>query len=250
MKKFFSVLLAEGDAELRQTLAELIGGEDDLNVPACVGSGAEALRLIDELRPDILVTGLYLTDMDGLGLLERTASLPEAARPIMLMVSPVSTPLTLRAVSVLGASYYVMDPLSAPGLVSRLRLLAGMVSAGHEDEEILLMIDELLYELCVPANLSGCKYLREGIAVAYFRPSSLDAVTKLLYPEIARRTGSTPERVERSIRCAVDAVWKRGGSEPIRKLIGPYLRGRPTNGEIIAAAARELRRRVSRNSAI
>ena len=206
----------------------------------------EGVSLAGSLGPEVVVTSLTLRDSDGLEVAERVSHLP--GRPACAVISPWPSELMASLVLRLGAAFLVTRPGSAPVLANRIRLLGEarrFPQLTKPEDEFYALADDVLFTLGFPMNFAGYKYLREAIVRAAVDPDCLDAVTKELYPQVARKFGSTPERVERAIRIIIGYAW-RNNRQGIMELIGPALNGRPTNSRLIASAAGQIASRSRR----
>ena len=111
------------------------------------------------------------------------------------------------------------------------------------------MVTAIIHEIGVPAHIKGYQYLREGIIITVQNMDVINAVTKVLYPEIAKRFGTTASRVERAIRHAIEVAWDRGDIETLQKYFGYTVnsaKGKPTNSEFIAMIADRLQLQLKR----
>jgi two-component system response regulator (stage 0 sporulation protein A) len=146
-----------------------------------------------------------------------------------------------------GVSYYMPKPCDTESLMTRTRMTAedssGALEARNADAALETMITSIIHEIGVPAHIKGYQYLREAILIAVDDMDVINAVTKVLYPEVARRYSTTPSRVERAIRHAIEVAWDRGDIETLQKFFGYTVsntKGKPTNSEFIAMIADRL----------
>ena len=105
-------------------------------------------------------------------------------------------------------------------------------------------VTDIIHEVGVPAHIKGYQYLREAIIMSVNDMEMLNSITKILYPDIAKRFQTTPSRVERAIRHAIEVAWSRGKMDTIDKLFGytiNYGKGKPTNSEFIALITDKIR---------
>ena len=166
-----------------------------------------------------------------------------------------------------GANYFLMKPFDKDILVNKIRRIgkrpvrpvpgkvleaplkaatpeeAAMNREEYMKEHLETDITKMLHELGIPAHIKGYQYLREAILLAVDDMDVINAVTKVLYPEVARRFSTTPSRVERAIRHAIEVAWDRGDLETLQKYFGytvSNIKGKPTNSEFIAMIADRL----------
>ena len=243
-----TVLIADTSEEFRSILAEALQSEKDLKVVGQTNDGQEAIRLAQELAPDVLVMDLVLHRMDGYDVLDAIRSLPMST----LILSGFARGSMADEVAAKGGDYYMMKPCRIPSVIERIRLLASQ----HWSEEdaapglpvttrqtLEANVTAIIHEIGVPAHIKGYQYLREAIIMTVEDMDVINAVTKVLYPEVARKFGTTASRVERAIRHAIEVAWDRGDLDTLQKYFGFTVsnsKGKPTNSEFIAMIADRL----------
>ncbi len=235
------IVLADAAEEFRQMLADLMEEEADLTVCAQTGSGEELLTLIDRHRPDVVVMDMLLTGMDGLGVLERLGE----DRPRVLVLSAFSRPALAEQISRMGGDYCMLKPCQVQSVVERVRLLTSAPALEEPQGEntardLERQVTAIIHDIGVPAHIKGYQYLREAIGLAVADMDIINAVTKVLYPAVAKKYGTTASRVERAIRHAIEVAWDRGDLETLQKYFGYTVsnaKGKPTNSEFIAMIA-------------
>ena len=245
----WNVILADADEDFRTLLRHTMEQEEDLHVAADCGDGETLLRLLDSERADILVMDLVLAGMDGLDVLRNLSE--RANHPPVLVVSGfVSGNLVNQAAS-LGAGYFMLKPCRTTSVAERIRQLCrdperdGLPAEAHM-QSLENQVTNIIHEIGVPAHIKGYQYLREAILIAVDNIEVINAVTKVLYPEVAKRFGTTASRVERAIRHAIEVAWDRGDLETLQKYFGYTVsnsKGKPTNSEFIAMIADRLQLR-------
>ena len=122
----------------------------------------------------------------------------------------------------------------------------------EETRDLEQDVTDMIHEIGVPAHIKGYQYLREAIMMSVEDTTMLSSITKILYPTIAKRFGTTPSRVERAIRHAIEVAWDRGDLETLQKYFGYTVnsaKGKPTNSEFIAMIADRLQLKMRRNRA-
>ncbi|GIP20199.1 sporulation transcription factor Spo0A [Paenibacillus sp. J22TS3] len=261
------VLLADDNREFTNLLAEYISGQDDMNVTGIAYNGEEALQMIENGSkvPDVLILDIIMPHLDGLGVLERLRDMNLSPQPKVIMLTAFGQEnITQRAVQ-LGASYYILKPFDMEVLANRIRQLVGAPSQSSGSGQISASssslfksnvvpmakgknldanITSIIHEIGVPAHIKGYQYLREAITMVYNNIEILGAITKTLYPAIAEKFKTTPSRVERAIRHAIEVAWTRGNIDSISHLFGYTInisKSKPTNSEFIAMVADKLR---------
>ena len=252
------VLLADPNPEFCKMLTELLERERDMEVIGSTGDGLEAQELIQSQRPDVVLLDLVLARLDGLSLLQRLNR--DGLRTHVIVLSGFVNSKVVMDCASLGADYFMPKPCDTQTLLGRIRQAAGReersaVPAGVDcravrssalqdaDAELEAMVTEIIHEIGVPAHIKGYQYLREAIILTIRDMDMINAVTKVLYPEVAKRFGTTPSRVERAIRHAIEVAWDRGDIEVLQKYFGytvSNIKGKPTNSEFIAMIADSL----------
>jgi two-component system response regulator (stage 0 sporulation protein A) len=254
MNDRIKVLVADVNEDFRVLLKDCLSKENDIEIVADVGDGFAALKLCKERSVDVLVTDIVLSGLDGLGLLEKLCELPENDRPASLVVSNFSSDHVLNCASVFGAAYFMQKPCDVPTLISRIRQIISFRSdavvasqpvslSQRQEQNIEAIVTEIIHEIGIPAHIKGYQYLREAIILTVNDMDIINAVTKVLYPEVAKKFGTTPSRVERAIRHAIEVAWDRGDVEVLQKFFGytvSGIKGKPTNSEFIAMIADKL----------
>ena len=234
------IVLADAAEEFRQMLADMISGEADLTVCAQTGSGEELLDLIARHRPDVVIMDLMLADMDGLEVLEELGE----DRPKVLVLSAFGGPALAGQISQRGGSYCMLKPCRPQSVIERARLLCDTPAVQLQEEgdarDLERQVTAIIHEIGVPAHIKGYQYLREAIGLAVADMEIINAVTKVLYPAVAKKFGTTASRVERATRHAIEVAWDRGDLETLQKYFGYTVsnaKGKPTNSEFIAMIA-------------
>ena len=230
--------MADASEEFRRVFTGALEEESGLELAAETGDGQETVRLAKELSPDIVVMDFVLARMDGLEVLSELAALP--GRPRVLVLSSFARGNMAELAAAHGADYYMMKPCKLSAVMERIRQLAGQPQSGGEEPGRL---SGEIHEIGVPAHIKGYQYLREAIIIAVGDMDVINAVTKILYPEVAKRFGTTASRVERAIRHAIEVAWDRGDLETLQKYFGYTVsnaKGKPTNSEFIAMIADRL----------
>lgn len=255
------VLIADDNKDFCNILCEYLSSQDDIDVIGVARDGIEALKLLEEKEPDVLILDIIMPHLDGLGVLEKLNSMELSKFPKTIVLSAVGQDkITQRAIA-LGANYYVVKPFDFEIFMKRIRQMAGYlpdiilnrkysenplqyVNSNNSTKSMEAKITNIIHEIGVPAHIKGYLYLREAIGMVVENMDLLSAVTKELYPSIAKKFNTTSSRVERAIRHAIEVAWSRGKVDTINNLFGYTIhtdKGKPTNSEFIAMVADKLR---------
>lgn len=242
------ILIADTNEEFRNLLSELIRDEGDMEVVGAVGDGIEALSKASEEKPDVLICDLVLSKLDGLEVLHRLPEASPGTKPIV--VSGFINDKIVSDCAAAGVAYFMPKPCDVATLLSRVRQAAagaGVQAAGRENPALYrsepsleALVTDIIHEIGVPAHIKGYQYLREAIILTINDMDIINAVTKVLYPTVAKKYNTTPSRVERAIRHAIEVAWDRGDIEVLQKFFGytvSNIKGKPTNSEFIAMIA-------------
>ena len=249
------VIVADAGDEFRNLLAEMLAAEGDFEVVGSTGDGSKALTMAKSLKADVMLIDLILSGLDGLMLMKKLAELPEDERPAVIIVSSFTSDYAILEASTLGASYFMQKPCDLSTLFSRIRVVAGRstidpalnpafgMKMSKSGSSLEALVTDIIHEIGVPAHIKGYQYLREAIILTISDMEVINAVTKILYPTVAKKFATTPSRVERAIRHAIEVAWDRGDIETLQKFFGytvSNIKGKPTNSEFIAMIADRL----------
>ncbi len=256
METKIRILLADANADFCKLLMERIEAERGLEVVGHAADGLEALALAKELQPDVLLLDLVLPKLDGLEVLRRLSGTGTHCHTLVL--SGFINSKVVADCAAAGADYFVPKPCDVGALLERVRALVGeereeapgegidcrpAARLSREAADLEAAVTDIIHEIGVPAHIKGYQYLREAIILTIRDMDMINAVTKVLYPEVAKRYGTTPSRVERAIRHAIEVAWDRGDIEVLQKYFGytvSNIKGKPTNSEFIAMIADSL----------
>ena len=254
------VLLADDNKDFCDVVSTYLDKQDDIEIIAVAHDGIDTFNKIRELKPDIVVIDSIMPRLDGLGVLEKIQKHgDQMQKPTCIMLSAINQEkITQRAIE-LGADYYIVKPFDMDSLVIRIRQLKApktlddksgkSVVIGSNSEktsayDLEAKVTNILHEIGVPAHIRGYHYMREAIIMSVNDMDVLNYITKELYPAIAKKCNTTPSRVERAIRHAIEVAWSRGKIDSIDSLFGYTInthKGKPTNSEFIALIADRLR---------
>ena len=251
MEKSIKVIIADSSDDYRTLLAEALASEGDIEVIKTTGDGNSAFEAVVKSKPDVLITDIILSGIDGLGLLEKISGLNGSDKPGIIVLSGFSSEHVLAETVNLGAAYFLQKPCDIVALASRIRSVAGVSKTTSPQSDKVYkyepslesVVTEIIHEIGIPAHIKGYQYLREAIILTINDMEIINAVTKALYPAVAKKFGTTQSRVERAIRHAIEVAWDRGDVEVLQKFFGytvSNIKGKPTNSEFIAMIADRL----------
>ena len=236
-----TVLLADPSEEFRTMVREAIEKDEEFTVVGSAGDGMEAFQLLEALQPDVIVMDAMMPVLDGLSLLQRMRQAEMETKSVLY--SAFYTDQTLARAAELGCSFFLPKPFHKDTLLDHLHNLFTWGVEEEQDVDLKDMVTAVIHEVGVPAHIKGYQYLRQAIIIAVNDMEVINAVTKVLYPEVAKFFGTTPSRVERAIRHAIEVAWDRGDLETLQKYFGYTVsntKGKPTNSEFIAMIADRL----------
>ncbi len=267
MDEKLKIMVVDDNKEFVKILTMFVNGEKDMEVVCSAYDGLNVVNMIKEYNPNVILLDIIMPEKDGLAVLEEIHEKIEN-KPLIVMMSAIGQEkITQKALS-LGAMYYVVKPFDLATLTDRLRELVGNTSSavyerGHSEymfkgqskskkvPPIEVRVTNLIHDVGVPAHIKGYQYLREAIIMSVENEEIINAVTKTLYPSLAKTFKTTPSRVERAIRHAIEVAWNRGQIEVHDKIFGYTVnsnKGKPTNSEFIAMLADMLRMEVFETS--
>lgn len=244
MEHRVSVLIAESNEELCDHLRESVRAAG-YEVAGTATDGIKAVELLEELKPEVLILDLMLPRLDGMGVLKAVSE--RQAKPAILVTASFMTEYVSSMLAGYGVQYFLLKPYDLATVTDRLREM--LDSSGAKDGShrrggnIESMVTSIIHEIGVPAHIKGYQYLREAIMIAVNDMDVINAITKVLYPQVAKTFQTTPSRVERAIRHAIEVAWDRGDLETLQRFFGYTVnsaKGKPTNSEFIALIADRL----------
>ncbi len=246
MDEKIRVLLADDDTEFCARMSAVLDSADDFELVGIAENGEKALSAVNELRPDVLIIELMLPVMDGMSVLSRLHE-QDGPHPAVMVFSAFASPQIGAECAALGVDLFLRKPMEPQAVCERLRLWrTGQLRAVKAEESMALelRVTEVIHQVGVPAHIKGYQFLRDAILMTMENQDYINSVTKRLYPEIAKRNGTTASRVERAIRHAIEVAWDRGDVDTLNSYFGytiHNLRGKPTNSEFIAMIADKMR---------
>ena len=244
MKTKLSVLIAGSNEEVPAQLASQLERSEDVEVVGQAVGGAQAVH-----RHDCRLPAPSHEGRGGKLHLRKAPELSPETKSIVFS-DCFSDRMRSECISA-GAAYILISPFDVESLVSTLRALSRPAPAAAPKQpggvKLEAMVTDIIHEIGVPAHIKGYQYLRAAIILAINDMDVINAVTKVLYPSVAKQFDTTASRVERAIRHAIEVAWNRGDIEVLQKFFGytvSNIKGKPTNSEFIAMIADCLRLRM------
>ena len=263
-----NVVIVDDNPMILNTLDEVISSEAGLSVIGRADNGKDAIDVIKDTQPDVVLLDLVMPQMDGITVVENIKKKTSMLKnPAFIILSAVGGEQMTEEAFQAGANYFLMKPFDKDILVNKIRRIgkrpvrpvpgkvleaplkaatpeeAAMNREEYMKEHLETDITKMLHELGIPAHIKGYQYLRDAISMVVRDREMMEAVTKILYPEIAKKNYTSSSRVERAIRHAIEVAWGRGSLEVIDELFGYTIstgKGKPTNSEFIALIADKI----------
>ena len=242
-----TVIIADNSEDFCAGLREALQAAEGFQVLGTASDGEQAVKMVLERKPDVLVLDMMLPKRDGISVLRAIGA--QGHKPITLATSGFVTDYVSSAAANLGVRYLMLKPCDMTALVERLEEIRGAGSGKKtqprrtDKASIEALVTSIIHEIGVPAHIKGYQYLREAIIIAVNDMDVINAITKVLYPQVAKTFGTTPSRVERAIRHAIEVAWDRGDLDTLQRFFGYTVsntKGKPTNSEFIALIADKL----------
>ena len=274
MKDKITILIADDNPDFARTLTSYIENDEELEIIGIATDGKQAVEMILNTQPDIALLDVIMPHLDGIGVLEKINEANMRKRPMCIMLSAVGQDKITQRSLELGAEYYAIKPVDINVLLERIKDIRSYTPSQIKEpsfnnyknnmqareiktqyieispenkkaeENLEALVTNIIHEVGVPAHIKGYQYLREAIMMVVNNIDIINQITKQLYPDIAVKYHTTPSRVERAIRHAIEVAWTRGQTETVDNIFGYTIsaaKGKPTNSEFIAMIADKLR---------
>lgn len=251
MEYSVKILIADENTETRKSCREALARAGYTRAEEAV-NGEDALRVIERSHPDVVIADVWLSKLDGIGLIRQALQLsytPDKP-PVFIIVSMVSNQNIFVEASRVGAALCLPKPIDYKsladyiGTLTRARQSPAAQAADNTPPDIETQVTKIIHQIGVPAHIKGYQYLRTAILMTISDSDIINSVTKVLYPSVAKKYSTTTSRVERAIRHAIEVAWDRGDIDTLNSYFGYTVqnsRGKPTNSEFIAMIADNLR---------
>lgn len=249
MESKFKILITENKDEFTGKNTDVFS-DFGFTEQFCNKDGDEVLRRISEESPDVVLMDLFMAKLDSIGIMRAINKMNDVKTPLFVVLSSYDSPALEREIMSNGASYFVIKPYDIRNLLENIKSilnskkLDGSIRKLDSSIGMEVKVTEILHQIGVPAHIKGYHYLRDSIIMSIEHPEIINAVTKQLYPSVAKKYETTSSRVERAIRHAIEVAWDRGDVDVLNSYFGYTIhisRGKPTNSEFIAMIADKLR---------
>jgi two-component system response regulator (stage 0 sporulation protein A) len=253
MEKAIKVLLADDSEHFGKPCASVMRAHS-LDVHTVAKDGRQVLSFIEQMRPDVVIMDFFLPHLDAIGVLRGLQRINLAKRPQVMIMSSFDNPNLEREALLAGADYYFLKPFDADEMAERILAFNGksrvdVINRNHVHNtqpggSLEMRVTEIIHQIGVPAHIKGYQYLRDAIIMSINDDDIINAVTKRLYPAVAKKHATTSSRVERAIRHAIEVAWDRGDVDVLNSYFGYTIhngRGKPTNSEFIAMISDRFR---------
>jgi len=257
-----TVAIAEDNELMLGLLEDIVANDNELDVIGTARNGEDIYKIIKESEPDVVLLDIVMPKLDGLGVLDKVNQDKTIKKvPTFIMVSAIGQDKVTEDAFNLGADYYIMKPFDQNMIISRIKRAKRVEpekrqeimpsfsvrterKAEKTEEDLEKDVTEIIHEVGVPAHIKGYQYLRDAIVMSVKDMDMLNSITKVLYPTIAKKYQTTPSRVERAIRHAIEVAWSRGRMDTLDDMFGYTInrgKGKPTNSEFIALITDRIR---------
>lgn len=253
-----NVAIADDNERMLRLLENIVSDDEELEVVGTAKDGEEAFRIIKEKQPDVMLLDIVMPKLDGLEVLDKVNQDHSMKKvPSFIMISAIGQERITEDAFEKGADYYIMKPFDNDMVLNRIKHIKQRrdiqdnrkVNAYEKvesisEETLETEVTDIIHEVGVPAHIKGYQYLREAIIMSVQDMDMLNSITKILYPSIAKKFDTTPSRVERAIRHAIEVAWSRGKMDTIDEMFGYTIsngKGKPTNSEFIALITDRIR---------
>lgn len=246
------VVLADSNPDYCVGMKEALERNSEISIEGIALNGNELVSLAMSVQPDIIVTDTVLPHLDGLAAARDILNMKLSTKPVIFVVSSFAGEQTLAEASELGIGTFMQKPIDIASLAGKIKnykrqpvQFPGAYSRNaNPDLDIEVRVTEVIHQIGVPAHIKGYQYLRSSIMMTIKDGDVVNAVTKVLYPSVAKEYKTTSSRVERAIRHAIEVAWDRGDIEVLQSYFGytvSNIKGKPTNSEFISMIADKLR---------
>ena len=255
MEKVIKVLLADNSEQFGKPFAQAMHNHG-LEVRTVPKDGRQLLETVVRDQPDVVIMDFFLPRLDAIGVMKGVEGRRMSHKPHFVVMSGFDNAALESEAMLAGADYYFLKPVDADQMSERVRTLCSksrvealpridrMTQSGNKNSTLEIRVTDIIHQIGVPAHIKGYQYLRDAILMAIEDENIINAVTKRLYPAVAKKHATTSSRVERAIRHAIEVAWDRGDVDVLNSYFGYTIhngRGKPTNSEFIAMISDKFR---------
>lgn len=256
MENRLKVLISEDCTELSREALDMFK-HYSMDLSFLPKDGFKIIEIIENSCPDIVIMDLFMPRIDAIGIITAIRKNHRIEMPTFMVTSNFGRPTLEREVMSAGASYFLLKPLNYSDIIDKILQITYKSSLSGSSNQCVnyplhisdgsnmeIKITQILHQIGVPAHIKGYHYLRSSIMMSIDNPDIINSVTKQLYPNVAKNFETTPSRVERAIRHAIEVAWDRGDIDVLNSYFGYTIhnsRGKPTNSEFIAMISDKLR---------
>ncbi|MDR1391670.1 MAG: sporulation transcription factor Spo0A [Clostridiales bacterium] len=253
MNKKIKILIADDNRSYRESLHQFLSSEGNMEIVGESSDGIETIELIQITKPDVVLLDVVMPNLDGIGVLERINRIDLDFNVTFIIITSMSHEKIAQTCTELGAKYYMIKPINFDCLVTRIKNIVdessnernkGMSMKSVKIADTETLVTDIMHEIGIPAHIKGYQYVRSSIMMVINNLHAVNSITKELYPMVAKEYDTTPSRVERAIRHAIEVAWSRGDINILNSFFGYTVantKGKPTNSEFIAMIADKLR---------
>ena len=247
MRKLLRAMITEDGSETLHELAGILRS-NGFEVTTVIKDGTQIIEKFNGgERPDVLLMDGFMPKLDALGVLREIESMHLEKRPMIMVLSSTDNQRFESEILRSGADYYFLKPYNPKMLAERIIQFLSIHNSNANQsgvKDLEVVVSQIMHQIGVPAHIRGYQYLREAIILSINNNEMISSVTKILYPTVAKHFKTTPSRVERAIRHAIEVAWDRGDVDVLSSYFGYTIqstRGKPTNSEFIAMISDNLK---------
>ena len=252
------IFIADDDADWREKLCDYLDGNHNFEVIGTAEDGEEACSKLKELEPDILILDICMPYLDGLEVLKRLRQMNLKKQPAVIVTTAIGQSKLTQTAIHYGATYCMLKPIELSALTERIVQFTDRFSDASQAPQDLPQlayskpdteteVTKVMHEIGVPAHIKGYAYVRSAIMMVIENADLINAVTKQLYPAVAKKYRTTNSRVERAIRHGIEVAFDRGDPDVLASYFGYTIhseKGKPTNSEFIAMISDRIRLKI------
>ncbi|MGN0406821.1 MAG: sporulation transcription factor Spo0A [Bacteroides sp.] len=252
------IVCADDNISVRRVFRNIINEEDDMELVGEAMNGADLITIIKDKKPQVVILDIIMPKIDGIEVIKKIKADDSIKnKPVFIAVSAIGDDRITKEAFDAGAEYYIMKPVDRDILIERIHWALKQDNERKKKEElkrrntytdIEIKVVDILLKLGMPVHIIGQRFMREALIMTMNDRECVSSITKLLYPDIARKNKTTATRVERAMRHAIEVVWTKGDKEWLEEIFrrpAGDISTRPTNSEFIARMAEYISIKLS-----